>query len=111
MDIVERKWGYYKILYEGDNQKVKLIVLNPKSSISLQKHLYRSEHWVVVEGVATAIVQTDKCKIEQIVQHNESIFVPMGAVHKLKNEQDIELKIIEVQIGSYLGEDDIIRYD
>ena len=109
-ESTERVWGHYKVIYQDVNKKVKLIVLNPKSSISLQKHNHRSEHWVVVEGTATAIIQTDKCKTEQIVSHNESVFVPVGAIHQLKNEQLTELKIIEVQIGDYVGEDDIIRY-
>lgn len=110
-EMTNRVWGHYKVIYQDKNKKVKLIVLNPKCSISLQKHKHRSEHWVVVEGIATALIKTENYSIEKLVFENESVFVPLGAVHKLTNNQDVDLQIIEVQIGDYVGEDDIIRYD
>lgn len=103
---VYRPWGYYTILKESKDYKVKEIGVYPKKYISLQKHKYRSEHWNVVEGKAQIIVDHKKLTIKR----NESVFVPKGKKHKLYNPTDKIVRIIEVQIGSYLGEDDIRRY-
>lgn len=104
---VYRPWGYYTILNESNGYKVKEIGIYPKKFISLQKHKYRSEHWNIVEGKAEVILKDKKF----IVKRNESIFVPKGERHRVYNPGSKILKIIEVQIGSYLGEDDIKRFD
>lgn len=104
---VYRPWGYYSILKESGNYKVKEIGVYPKKYISLQRHKYRSEHWNVVEGKAE--IRIGKKKMD--VFKNESIFVPKKKLHRVYNPSNETLKIIEVQIGSYLGEDDIERFD
>lgn len=104
---VYRPWGYYTILKEKSNYKVKEIGIYPKKFISLQKHNYRSEHWNVVAGKATITLGKRIISIKK----NESIFVPCGIKHKVFNPSPEVLKIIEVQLGSYLGEDDITRFD
>lgn len=102
-----RPWGSYEILKESSNFKVKELTINPKSSISLQKHIKRSEHWVVVEGEVIAT----KGKREIKLKKNRSIDIKAGEIHRLKNNSNKQCKIIEVQTGNYLGEDDIIRYE
>ena len=110
-EIGNRHWGNYKVTYQDSNKKVKIIEVMPGKSLSLQTHSQRSEHWVVVEGVATVSIETDKYKHEELVNRNESIYVPLGAKHRLSNKGEGILQIVEVQIGDYLGEDDIIRYE
>lgn len=110
-EITDRSWGNYKVVYQDTNKKVKIIEVMPNSSLSFQSHEKRSEHWVVVEGTANIIIETEKYRREELVERNESIYVPIGAKHKLINNQNSILQIVEVQIGDYLGEDDIIRYD
>lgn len=110
-EMTDRLWGNYKVIYQDSNKKVKIIEIEPGKAISLQTHSQRSEHWVVVEGTATVYLETDKSKREEIVYRNESIYVPVGAKHKLSNKTNEMLQIVEVQIGEYLGEDDIVRYD
>lgn len=100
-----RPWGYYKVLEVGNRYKVKRIVVEPGQSLSLQMHYHHSEHWVVIQG--TAKVTTGD--IVQKIHENESIYVSKGAVHRLENPGKIDLELIEVQVGEYLGEDDIIR--
>jgi len=104
---VSRPWGWYDSLDEGENFKVKRIQVNPGSSLSLQKHKKRAEHWVVVKGIAEVMCNDQKITLKE----NESTYIPLGHTHRLSNlGQDI-LEIIEVQSGSYLGEDDIERFD
>ena len=103
----ERPWGWYDVIDQGNRYKVKSIEVNPNASLSLQKHLHRAEHWVVVEG--TAQVEVDG-KIT-IIRENESTYIPLGAKHRLSNPGKIPLRIIEVQSGSYLEEDDIERFE
>ena len=110
-EMTDRSWGNYKVIYQDTNKKVKIIEVMPNCSLSLQSHEKRSEHWVVVEGTANVIIETEKYRREEVVERNESIYVPIGAKHKLINNQNTILQIVEVQIGDYLGEDDIIRYD
>ena len=86
---------------------VKRIVVKPGSTLSLQKHFHRSEHWVVVQGTAEVTVGEQV----QSVHENESSYIPIGSVHRLANPGKIPLELIEVQVGSYLGEDDIVRFD
>lgn len=102
-----RPWGFYEGLTKGDRFQVKRIVVDPGRKLSLQKHFHRAEHWVVVEG--TAIVTRDN--EEHMVRENESIYLPLGAVHRLLNPGRIPLTLIEVQSGPYLGEDDIVRIE
>lgn len=104
---VARPWGTYTVLEEGENFKIKRITVKPKSSLSLQMHHHRSEHWVVIHGEAN-IVNGDKTLT---IKHNESTFIPAGNKHRLANQTDDELVIIEVQTGSYVGEDDIVRFE
>ena len=103
----DRPWGWYLVIDQGDRYKVKSIEVNPNASLSLQKHLHRAEHWVVVEG--TAQVEVDG-KIT-IIRENESTYIPLGSKHRLSNPGKIPLRIIEVQSGSYLEEDDIERFE
>ena len=103
----ERPWGWYDIIDQGSSYKVKCIEVKPGLSLSLQRHMHRSEHWVVVEG--TALVEVDGSK--ELVHVNQSSYVPIGTKHRLSNPGKIPLKIIEVQNGSYLEEDDIERFD
>jgi mannose-1-phosphate guanylyltransferase / mannose-6-phosphate isomerase len=104
---VARPWGWYDTIDIGDRFKVKRIQVNPGASLSLQRHIRRAEHWVVVKGVALVI-----CGDESITLHeNESTYIPLGQIHRLSNPGKVPVEIIEVQSGSYVGEDDIIRID
>jgi mannose-1-phosphate guanylyltransferase/mannose-6-phosphate isomerase len=102
---VHRPWGYYQSIHAGDRFQVKRITVNPGAKLSLQKHYHRAEHWVVVNG--TAIVTRDDEEI--LLRENESVFVPLGCMHRLENPGKVPLNLIEVQSGAYLGEDDIVR--
>lgn len=102
---VSRPWGTYSVLDDNERYKIKRIVVKPGKRLSLQKHLHRSEHWVVVSGTATCMVG-DKTFY---VRSNESTYIPMGELHRLQNEGKLPLVIVEVQVGEYTGEDDIIR--
>ncbi len=102
-----RPWGFYESLIAGERFQVKRIVVHPGNKLSLQKHFHRAEHWVVVAG--TAIVTREEEKI--MLRENESVYLPLGAVHRLENPGRIDLELIEVQSGSYLGEDDIVRIE
>jgi len=104
---VFRPWGYYKLIETGLNWQVKEICVYPESSLSLQKHIYRSEHWIVLKGSAEVQINTQKI----ILNENQSTYIPMGVKHRLSNNKKDSLTIIEVQTGAYLGEDDIIRYN
>jgi mannose-1-phosphate guanylyltransferase / mannose-6-phosphate isomerase len=104
---VARPWGWYDSLDEGENFKVKRIQVNPGASISLQKHTKRAEHWVVVKGIAEVICNDKKITLKE----NESTYIPLGYTHRLSNPSADVLEIIEVQSGSYLGEDDIERFE
>jgi mannose-1-phosphate guanylyltransferase / mannose-6-phosphate isomerase len=102
---IYRPWGYYQDVDSAPRYQVKRIVVKPGSKLSLQKHFHRSEHWVVVKGTAEVTLGSDvRC-----VHENESIYIPIGSVHRLANPGKIPLELIEVQVGSYLGEDDIVR--
>lgn len=104
---VYRPWGNYEGVDKGDRYQVKRIVVQPKEQLSLQKHYHRAEHWIVVRGVAL-VTRDDERKL---VHENESIYIPLGAVHRMENPGNIPLELIEVQSGSYLGEDDIVRLE
>ncbi|MFC5070016.1 mannose-1-phosphate guanylyltransferase/mannose-6-phosphate isomerase [Flaviflagellibacter deserti] len=104
---VHRPWGSYQSLDVGERYQVKRIVVKPGGQLSLQKHHHRSEHWVVVRGTAKVTLDA----VQRMVHENESIYIPIGAVHRLENPGKIDIELIEVQTGSYLGEDDIIRLE
>jgi mannose-1-phosphate guanylyltransferase/mannose-1-phosphate guanylyltransferase/mannose-6-phosphate isomerase len=104
---VYRPWGFYQSVHNGDRFQVKRLTVNPGARLSLQKHFNRAEHWVVVNG--TALVTRDG--ETQIVRENESTYIPLGAMHRLENPGKVPLHLIEVQSGSYLGEDDIVRVE
>ncbi|WP_412507128.1 mannose-1-phosphate guanylyltransferase/mannose-6-phosphate isomerase [Roseovarius sp. SYSU LYC5161] len=102
-----RPWGWFQSLAMGDRFQVKRIVVHPGAALSLQSHHHRSEHWIVVQGTAKVTVDDDV----QLISENESVYIPLGAVHRMENPGKIDMVIVEVQTGSYLGEDDIIRYE
>jgi mannose-1-phosphate guanylyltransferase/mannose-6-phosphate isomerase len=102
-----RPWGNYTVLDVGNRYRIKKVVINPKGKLSLQMHLHRSEHWIVVCGTAKVTVGDT----EKLVHENESIYIPKSTKHRLENPGKIPLQIIEVQNGEYVEEDDIIRFD
>ncbi|MBP2232948.1 mannose-1-phosphate guanylyltransferase/mannose-1-phosphate guanylyltransferase/mannose-6-phosphate isomerase [Azospirillum agricola] len=104
---VHRPWGAYQSLHTGERFQVKSLTIAPGSRLSLQKHHHRAEHWVVVNG--TALVTRDAEQV--LVYENQSIYIPIGTIHRLENPGKVPLTIIEVQSGSYLGEDDIVRLE
>jgi len=104
---VQRPWGSYTVLEDMPGFKIKRIKVKPGGRLSLQSHEHRSEHWIVVSGVATVTCGERVTDLEA----NESTFIPMGTKHRLENRGTSMVSIIEVQVGSYLGEDDIKRYD
>lgn len=104
---VHRPWGWYQTLALGDQYQVKEIFVNPGEKLSLQSHRYRAEHWVVVQGEATVLVGDQ----ESVLKPNESTYIPIGVKHRLTNHTHTPVMIIETQTGTYLGEDDIIRYE
>ena len=104
---VHRPWGWYDSIDEAERFKVKRIMVKPGASLSLQKHHHRAEHWIVVKGTAE-ITNGDKVLL---LTENQSTFIPLGEVHRLANPGTLLLEIIEVQSGSYLGEDDIVRFE
>ena len=102
---IYRPWGYYQGIDLGSRYQVKRIVVKPNAKLSLQKHFHRAEHWVVVRGTAEIAVGSEV----RTIHENESAYIPIGSVHRLANPGKIPLELIEVQVGSYLGEDDIVR--
>jgi len=105
--VVHRPWGSYDSLESRDRFQVKRIVVKPGASLSLQKHHHRAEHWIVVSGTAE-VTCDDKVFL---LGENQSTYIPLGSVHRLRNPGKVVLELIEVQSGSYLGEDDIVRFD
>jgi mannose-1-phosphate guanylyltransferase/mannose-6-phosphate isomerase len=103
---VERPWGSYTVLEKGDRYKIKRVVLKPRAKLSLQLHRRRSEHWVVVAGVAKVTRENET----YLVHTNESTFIPINTKHRLENPEEVPLQIIEVQNGEYVEEDDIERF-
>ncbi|MBD9527921.1 mannose-1-phosphate guanylyltransferase/mannose-6-phosphate isomerase [Paracoccus sp. PAR01] len=102
-----RPWGWFETLALADRFQVKRIVVNPGAALSLQSHFHRSEHWIVVSGTARVTVN----EVVTLVTENQSIYVPLGAVHRMENPGKVPMVLIEVQTGVYLGEDDIVRYE
>jgi mannose-1-phosphate guanylyltransferase/mannose-6-phosphate isomerase len=104
---VHRPWGRYDSVVEGNRFKVRRIQVNPGASLSLQKHRYRAEHWVLLKGSAE-ITNRDATLL---LTENQSTYIPLGEVHRLVSPETIAKEIIEVQSGSYLGEEDIVRFE
>jgi mannose-1-phosphate guanylyltransferase/mannose-6-phosphate isomerase len=104
---MHRPWGYYESIDMGERFQVKRIVVVPGGILSLQKHRHRAEHWVVVRGTAEVTIGDQVCDVHE----NESVYIPIGSVHRMANRGKIPLELIEVQTGSYLGEDDIERLE
>jgi mannose-1-phosphate guanylyltransferase/mannose-6-phosphate isomerase len=104
---LHRPWGFFESLIAGERFQVKRLVVSPGGKLSLQKHFHRAEHWVVVNG--SALVTRDDETL--LVRENESVYLPLGCMHRLENPGKIPLTLIEVQSGAYLGEDDIMRFD
>ena len=102
-----RPWGHFETLALDDRFQVKRIVVHPGAALSLQSHVHRSEHWIVVSGTARVTVGENVT----LLSENESIYIPLGAKHRMENPGKVPMVLIEVQTGSYLGEDDIVRYD
>ena len=102
-----RPWGYYQSIDRGGRYQVKRIVVKPGARLSLQKHFHRAEHWIVVRGTAEVTIDA----AVKLVHENESIYLPIGCTHRMANPGKIDLELIEVQTGSYLGEDDIVRIE
>ena len=104
---VHRPWGWYESIDSGSNHQVKILTVNPGGRLSLQSHKHRSEHWVVVSGSAQVTLGEEVSTLSA----NESVYIPVGTVHRLENPGEIPVRIIEVQTGTYFGEDDIVRYE
>ncbi|MFC3086404.1 mannose-1-phosphate guanylyltransferase/mannose-6-phosphate isomerase [Tabrizicola soli] len=102
-----RPWGWFETLALGDRFQVKRIVVHPGAALSLQSHVHRAEHWVVVSGTARVTIDGEA----RLLTENQSVYVPLGAVHRMENPGRVPVVLIEIQTGSYLGEDDIIRYE
>lgn len=102
-----RPWGWYETLCLGDRFQVKRIMVKPGGILSLQSHVHRAEHWVVVAGTARVTVGEEV----KLLSENESVYIPLGEVHRMENPGKVPMYLIEVQTGSYLGEDDIVRYE
>ena len=104
---VHRPWGWYETLCQDSRFQVKRIMVKPGGVLSLQSHMHRSEHWVVVAGTARVTLEGE----ERLVSENQSVYIPLGAQHRMENPGKVEMYLIEVQTGAYLGEDDIARYE
>lgn len=102
-----RPWGWFETLTLGARYQVKRILVHPGAALSLQSHVHRAEHWIVVAGSASVTVDNEV----KLISENQSIYVPLGAIHRLENPGKVPLHLIEVQTGAYLGEDDIVRYE
>lgn len=103
----ERPWGSWHVLDQGRGYKVKRIEVAPHQRLSYQTHEHRAEHWVIVSGVATCVIDGESV----LARPGDTVEVPIGAAHRLANQHDRELVIIEVQLGDYTGEDDIVRLE
>ena len=107
MEIGKRPWGKYEVILESSGYKVKKIVVNSGGKLSLQSHEHRSEHWIIVFGVAKVTIG----ETVQMLDAGKSVYIPPGSKHRLENETSERMELIEVQLGTYLGEDDINRYE
>lgn len=106
-EICERPWGHYESILLSSRYQVKRITVQPGGVLSLQSHHHRSEHWIVVSGTARVTIG----ETVRLVSENQSVYVPLGAVHRMENPGKVPMELIEVQTGAYLGEDDIQRFE
>jgi mannose-1-phosphate guanylyltransferase/mannose-1-phosphate guanylyltransferase/mannose-6-phosphate isomerase len=104
---VFRPWGFYDSIDQGPRYQVKRITVKPGAKLSVQMHHHRAEHWVVVSGTAKVRIDDQ----EKMISENQSVYIPVGSIHSLENPGKVDLEMIEVQSGSYLGEDDIVRFE
>ena len=104
---VYRPWGKYDSIDMGDRYQVKRITVKPGAKLSLQKHHHRAEHWIIIKGTAR-VTRGDEVLV---VTENQSTYIPLGEIHCLENPGKVDLELIEIQSGSYLGEDDIVRFE
>ena len=102
-----RPWGWYETLCLGSRFQVKRIMVKPQGVLSLQSHIHRAEHWIVVAGTAKVTIDGQT----RLISENQSVYIPLGSVHRLENPGKVDMYLIEVQTGTYLGEDDIVRYE
>jgi mannose-1-phosphate guanylyltransferase/mannose-6-phosphate isomerase len=102
-----RPWGWFESLVIGERFQVKRIVVHPGAALSLQSHHHRSEHWIVVEGTAKVTVDKDV----RLITENQSVYIPLGAVHRMENPGKVPMVLSEVHTGSYLGAEDLVRYE
>jgi mannose-1-phosphate guanylyltransferase/mannose-6-phosphate isomerase len=107
LPTVHRPWGTYRSIHNGQRVQVKHITVKPGAKLSLQMHHHRAEHWVVVQGTAKIVRGNE----ELVLTEDQSTYIPLGTAHRLENPGKIPLHVIEVQSGSYLGEDDIVRFE
>lgn len=107
MESSNRPWGFFKVLYEYPNYKVKLLHVNPHSRLSLQSHAQRQEHWIIESGTGQAVIDDKVIELKK----NMYCFIDKGQKHRLINSTSEPLQILEIQMGDYLGEDDICRYE
>ena len=105
--MVYRPWGRYETLVLSDGFQVKCITVHPGAENSLQMHYHRAEHWIIVRGTAEVTIGEER----KLVKENESVYIPLGTKHRIKNPSTLPLEFIEVQTGNYLGEDDIVRFE
>jgi mannose-1-phosphate guanylyltransferase/mannose-1-phosphate guanylyltransferase/mannose-6-phosphate isomerase len=105
--VDHRPWGWFETLILSDRFQVKRIHVHPGAALSLQSHVHRSEHWIVVAGTARITVD----ETVTLLTENQSVYIPLGARHRMENPGKVAMVLIEVQTGSYLGEDDVIRYE
>lgn len=105
--VDHRPWGWFETLVLSERFQVKRIVVHPGAALSLQSHVHRSEHWIVVAGTARVTIDDT----QRLVTENQSVYIPLGAVHRMENPGKVPMVLIEVQTGIYLGEDDIVRYE
>ena len=105
--IVSKPWGSYQVILESVNYTIKKIVVKPGGMLSLQSHKHRSEHWIIVQGIADITLEDKYLEIKE----NENIFIPTNAKHRLANKQSEDLVVIEIWYGDHLDEEDIIRYE
>lgn len=103
----ERPWGYFSILEEGQGYKIKKICVRPGHRLSLQKHSHRSEYWTFVKGLGKVVIEN----VVKECSPGDQVHIPLGACHRLENQGEEDLIVLEVQLGSYLGEDDIVRIE
>ncbi len=106
-EIVKRPWGSYQVIEKTEKYQIKKIIVSPKSQLSYQSHKYRDEHWFIIEGEGVVVLDEKEIKVNK----GQSIDIPAGTKHRMKNISNENIFLLEIQTGTYFGEDDIIRYE